>query len=74
MGAKEGKQDIVIDEVTGSGVKNVDVELAGDGRVIAASLARQAGGNDAETIDGNDEQDGANPAEVVPFVHCSSPL
>jgi len=70
----EGEWCIVVDEVTGEGVTIVDVELAGDGRVIVASLARQAGGNGAGIIDSEDERDGATPAEATPFRCPSSSL
>jgi hypothetical protein len=72
-----GDGDVVVEEVTVDGVESVNVEVAGDGRVIAASLAHQngiAGANDIELVDGDGERDGATPANSASTSCLSAPL
>jgi hypothetical protein len=76
--AKGGGDGDLVEEVTGDGVENDEVELAGDGRVIAASFARQdgtSGANDIGLVDGDGERDGAaSAAEAAPISCLSAPL
>ena len=72
-----GDGEVVVAEVTGDGIENVDVDVAGDGRVIAVSLACQnsiAGVNDNGLVGGDGERYGDTPANLVSTSCLSTPL
>ena len=64
------RRGVVIDQFAGDGIESVDIEVAGDGRVILALLARHGGGNNVGMVD--DDGHGSDPTKgLLNFLpHC----
>lgn len=75
MGGGDG--NVAAEEMMGDGAERDDVEVASDSRVIVVSLACQggiAGCNDVGMVEGDDQRDGAAPAEAASTFRLSAPL